>query len=487
MSNKTFIFETLNDVKSMTTKKQGDFMTLSGVFGVCGVRNNNNRVYEASNYSKMVAEMKERIKNEGGIPGELEHPQMMNITLENISHKITDINIDENGVVSGSITLLNTPKGKIAQAIVEGGLPLYISSRATGNVDQKTGAVTLEKLATYDLVGSPGFSQAKLHLNENQIAESINENMYYITEKEVVEETKEETNENNIDTEDMENKEILERLAALETRVTELESENEALRESAKDNVKTIAEAVQGWIVEEYSPMVQNWIVEEYGPEAKEDVLESVDTEAIMNDVKTMISEKVAPAIQNWILEEYSPNVQTYLTEEFSPTIQEWVIEKVAPAIQNWIIEEYSPSVDEYMTESIKDKAAAIVSEAINESKKNSLSSIEDTLKLLESMDVTKPTYQSKTIVTEAANEPMFIAQMPAEMRPRWEMASKEVKESITRRAKLYNFTNEGAVQRFWENINFDEIAPAKTVYENGIEDQRERMIRESLRKWMKK
>ena len=480
MSNKTFIFETLNDVKGMSAKKDGEFMTLSGVFGVCGVRNNNNRVYETSNYSKMVSEMKKRIKEEGGIPGELEHPQMMNITLENISHKITDINIDENGVVSGSITLLNTPKGKIAQAIVEGGLPLYISSRATGCVDQKTGAVTLERLATYDLVGSPGFSQAKLHLNENQIAESINENIYYITEKE--------TKENNIE-QDMDTKEILERLESLENAVKDLQQENEKLRESAKDNIQTIAEGVQNWIVEEFSPMLQKWIVEEYGPETKNEILESVDTESIMNDVKTMISEKVAPAIQDWIVEEYSPMIQSYLTEEYSPTVEKWIVEEIAPGIQNWITEEFSPVLDEYMTENIKTQAASIVTEAINESKKNSLSSIEDTLKLLEGMEVTKPTYQSKTIVTESANEPMFIAQMPAELRPKWDMASKDVKESITRRAKLYNFNNEGATQRFWESINFDEIKPTSTVYEglDQIEDQKERRIRESLRKWMKK
>ena len=69
MAKNCLIYETLNGVKEMKVRKEGDLMTLTGVFGVCGVKNNNQRVYEASNYSKMVSEMQGRTKNEGCIPG----------------------------------------------------------------------------------------------------------------------------------------------------------------------------------------------------------------------------------------------------------------------------------------------------------------------------------------------------------------------------------------------------------------------------------
>lgn len=476
MAKNCLIYETLNGVKDLSVKKSGEFMTLSGVFGVCGVRNNNQRVYETSNYSKMVTEMKERIKSEGGIPGELEHPQMMNITLENISHKITDINIDENGVVTGSITLLNTPKGKIAQAIVEGGLPLFISSRATGAVDSKTGNVTLEKISTYDLVGSPGFSQARLKLNENQIAESINESaIYYITEK-----------ESNEEIDDMELKEILERLESLETKINELQTENEELREALEEkeniNLEGLANGIQNWIVEQYSPTVQQWITEEFAENHKDEILEEIE-DTISEGVQKEVVENVAPSIQKWVVEEYSPAVQQWIAEEYSPEVQNWVVEEAAPAIQNWIVEEYSPTVEGWLNESYKAKMEESTREIIKESKQSNLDAIDETLKVLESIEVTKPTYSRKSIITENANEPRFIQEMPADARVKWDLASNEVKESITRRAKLYNFANEGAVERFWESINFDQIKPTQTVYEGLelIQDERERSIRAKL------
>ena len=462
MAKNCLIYETLNGVKEMSVKKDGDFMTLSGVFGVCGVRNNNQRVYETANYSKMVSEMKERIKSEGGIPGELEHPQVMNITLENISHKITDINIDENGLVTGSITLLNTPKGKIAQAIVEGGLPLFISSRASGAVDSKTGNVTLEKISTYDLVGSPGFSQARLKLNENQVAESINESVYYITEKE------------NIDEQDMELKDILEKIEDMQNRIVALESENEELRntideinESVAENnqfdLKSLAEGIQNWIVNEYSPEVQEWVVEHCIEDVKEEIFETV-SENTKDEIKECILETVAPGIQNWLI------------SEFAPGIQNWMINEYSPNVENWLNESFAASIEE--------KTQSMISESIADSKKSNLNAIDETLKLLEGLESTKPTYSRKALITENENEPKFIQEMPTDARVKWDLASAEVKESIMRRAKLYNFVNEGSVERFWNNINFDEIKPVQNIYEGleSIQDERERAIRAKLR-----
>jgi hypothetical protein len=142
------------------------------------------------------------------------------------------------------------------------------------------------------------------------------------------------------------------------------------------------------------------------------------------------------------------------------------------------------------MNESFMSNIKDVISESINESKKNSLSSIDETLRVLESIEVTKPTYSRKAIITEnAADEPFFVREMPATARVKWEMASEGVKESITRRAKLYDFTNEGAVERFWSNIDFAEVKPVNNVYE-GLEtivDERERGIRQQLRSWRAK
>ena len=432
----------------MTVKEEGDFMKLSGVFGVCGVRNNNHRVYETKNYKAMVDEMKKRIATEG-CPGELEHPSTMNITLENISHKINSIDIDENGVVKGEITLLNTPKGKIAQEIVRGGLPLFISSRAQGNVD-KDGNVALEMLKTYDLVGSPGFSQAKLHLNEGQICESIDDNCFIIEEEETkMQEPEEKTDskflrlnkinmeENTEKLSDKEMKELQEALQRIEVLETELSELKEQKIKNENLDIKNLTDGIENWIMTEY-------------------------TQKISEGIENWVSKEVAPKIEKWVVEEYTPEIEKWVMEEYTP--------EICNGMEKWIVEEYSEGVDTWLRGQI------------SESKKTSLNDIDSTLKMLEenaSLQNQKPVYKR---ITEE-EEPKFIAEMPNESRVKWNLATEEAKESIKRRAKIYNFAK-NSIQDFWESVNW-QVTPTNNVYEGleNVENVWERNLRETFRR----
>ena len=475
MAKKGIIYETLNEVKTMQIDKSNDgFMHLSGVFGVCGVRNNNQRVYETKNYAKMVESMQERLKK-APIPGELEHPKTMNITTENISHRIDSITIDENGVVSGEITLLNTPKGKIAQAIVEGGLPLFISSRAQGQID-RNGNVTLENLATYDLVGSPGFSQAELHLNESQYFESICESICFIGSTDDDEKTKVNENNNDMDAETL--KQIQEELESLKGQIEYLTEQNNMLQEQLDEvpnfDLKQIAEGIQNWIIDEYSPTLQNWIVEEYSQKVQDWVVEQYSKE-----VQDWCVEHLAPEFQNWVVEHYSPEVQNWCVEHLAPEIQNWIVEEYSATLQTWLNEHYSKDIKADIVESMRNE--------IKEAKDNKFGMIDSILECLENTTANqKPQYGRKAnMIAENANTPKYITEMPAEYRVKYDLASQEVKESIQRRANVYNWS-EHSVQDFWESVNF-EAAQTKNILTEGLDtitDEREKALRARIRAW---
>lgn len=466
MSKSGLIYETQGSIKDLkVSESSSGLMTLSGVFGVCGIRNNNHRVYERKNYAKMVGEVQARIKENGGIPGTLEHENSMYINLENVSHKITKVDIDESGVVTGEIQLLNTPKGKIAQAIVEGGLPLFISSRAMGQVD-KSGNVTLERISGWDLVSQPGFSEARLHLNESQVMESLGDNCCVVLSE-----------KNNINESDMEMKELLEKFEAMEARIETLENENKQLQEqlSSTDNSELL-EGIQNWVVEQVAPEIQNWLEQEY---------QSAAQEATIKECKEIICNQVAPKIQEWVVEHFAPEIEGWIVEQYSPQVENWVIKQVAPGIQEWMVESFAPEIENWVTESFGTSVKDMIAESLESSKETKLQSIKDTLNLLESMEVHKPQFGSRVITESSANEPAYIANMPETARVKYNMASQEIKESIDRRARIFDFSNEGAIERFWESVNFEEIKPVTSVYEGleNIQDVQERAIRAAFRR----
>ena len=146
----------------LRTCTDNDTIYLEGVFTEFGVRNRNNRIYSANDFVPKLMELMPSVKAHT-LLGELDHPTNFDTSLQNASHVIEDLRYDqEKNCVFGKIRLLNTRSGKDAQALVRDGIPLHISSRASGKVDNN-GNVTLDKLFTYDLVAEPGFANAELY------------------------------------------------------------------------------------------------------------------------------------------------------------------------------------------------------------------------------------------------------------------------------------------------------------------------------------
>ena len=515
------LFETLGKVSDLTvqeSKNPSEGVRLSGVFGVCGVKNQNNRIYDKANYAAMVESLQKVIATEG-CPGELEHPNNFNINLENVSHKIESIEMNEDGTITGTILLLNTPKGKIAQAIVEGGLPLYISSRGAGTITNE-GRVNLTSLKTYDLVGTPGFSQAKLTLKENQTVESLNESlddgniMWAIVEgedssddlldldsddkksddkksddkksddkkKEDKEEEKK-SEEKSDDSEKEEKKkkdnkdnkdskvtmeELKKSIDALADKVTTLEAQLHVAQESAQPNYN----AIEMWIKEEFAPSFKNevsesvkkYVNEEFANKVQNWICEEFANEInewVENDVATELNEN----LKNYVNEEFAEHLQGWIVEEFGGQVDKWVTEEFAGTVENWIAEEYSTVVENW----INDEYAPILENRINESvnenvaqyiSENNAARLDEIDSLLETLSDDKNSAVAELVKeTKAADKYANIyavKNMPAEFVPSWNMIDEARKDEIVRSSKMYDFTKEGVLESFWGSVDFE-------------------------------
>ena len=530
MTNKRcLVFETLgkvSDLQIVEKKADDGLMRLSGVFGVCGVRNNNNRIYDKDNYKQMVESLQKVIK-ESGCPGELEHPNSMNINLENISHKIEDIQMNEDGTITGTIALLNTPKGQIAQAIVEGGLPLFISSRAAGTMTNESGVshVTLSTIKTYDLVGTPGFSQAKLNLKENQTLECLNESaeddnqIWAIVEgddsgddllgddsdsdsdkkekepegdkenKDKKEEDnkkdKDKDNEDNKNNDNVNMKDLKEAIDKLTEKVTTLEAELHVAQESlneTKSSIPTINyDAIQKWVSEEFAPEFKSELQESFNADMIDNKLDEA-IRTIADGVQNWVLEEFAPEVQNWVVEEFAPEVQNWIVEEYSPEVQNWITEEYSPEVQNWIVEEFAPVIDNWINEEFAPEQMENVNTILKENRAGRLEEIDS---LLETISANNTPLEN--VVKENAQDSKWkgvyvVENMPAEMKPLWEMLDETRQEQIVRSSRMYDFTKEGVLESFWNAQDLTK-KEEKQVNENELGNSYHKSIYEQMMK----
>jgi hypothetical protein len=151
------------------SSNQKDYV-LGGTFTEFGVKNRNERIYQAEKFLPSLQEMNERMNSLGAVYGEFDHPDVFDTSLSRASHIITKAEfVAEKNIVAGEIKLLSTYWGKEAKALVDDGCPVFVSSRAAG-ITESDGSVSLKKLFTYDIVADPGFASAKMSvrvLNES--------------------------------------------------------------------------------------------------------------------------------------------------------------------------------------------------------------------------------------------------------------------------------------------------------------------------------
>lgn len=158
--------------------KNPDKYVFQGIFTQCStpehkVVNRNGRIYMEKEVLRHLGYLRDQIKeNNGRLLGELDHPEgRFDVQMKEASHAITDLWYDDKTkCVMGRLEVLDTPNGKTLKSIIDAGYPLYVSSRAAGDIDERTKEVEIAQIFTYDVVCTPGFKEAKLE----RVNESLN-------------------------------------------------------------------------------------------------------------------------------------------------------------------------------------------------------------------------------------------------------------------------------------------------------------------------
>jgi hypothetical protein len=185
------ITETIEEVKTITEEKNGvKSLYIQGPFLVAETKNRNGRVYPVQTLAKEVNRYNEEYVVKNRAFGELGHPDSPSINLDRVSHLITSLKQEGNQWI-GKAKILETPMGKIAKSLMEGGAILGVSCRGMGSLKNQGGVNVVQDdyyLATAaDIVADPsapgafvqGIMEGKEWVWDNGKVKELDINEYY--------------------------------------------------------------------------------------------------------------------------------------------------------------------------------------------------------------------------------------------------------------------------------------------------------------------
>jgi len=144
--------ESINESKI----QNGGRLILKGIIQRAETLNQNGRVYPKSILEREVINYQKLIKENRAL-GECDHPDSSVVELKNVSHIVREAYMDGDSVY-GAIEILDTPKGKIIQSLIESGVTLGISSRGVGSTRSQGDTQVVQddfQLICFDMVSEP--------------------------------------------------------------------------------------------------------------------------------------------------------------------------------------------------------------------------------------------------------------------------------------------------------------------------------------------
>ena len=130
--------------------------------GICiegDKRNANERIYPRHEILKAVETINEQIRSGNSVLGEVDHPDDLKINLDRVCHNVEGMWMDGHAGC-GKLKILPTPMGNLNKTLLQSGVKLGVSSRGSGNVDDRTGHVSDFEIVTIDVVAQPSAPNA---------------------------------------------------------------------------------------------------------------------------------------------------------------------------------------------------------------------------------------------------------------------------------------------------------------------------------------
>jgi len=151
--------------------KDGDTIRIQVPFVKMGMKTSNGRIYSAELMKREVAKVQSSVES-GGFLGVSDHPKSGVGSVENVSHIVEKLTLDEKSSIGMAILkILPTTKGKTIQTIIRENGRLGISMRGFGNCDEKGVVLSDYSFQGLDVCLNPSVKSAMF--DKSNILESM--------------------------------------------------------------------------------------------------------------------------------------------------------------------------------------------------------------------------------------------------------------------------------------------------------------------------